>query len=139
MFSKSKYHAIRVTFFLEPKCTEECKHYSRCHTFSNGTSKCMCQLACHRNLDPVCASDGKSYANLCIMERESCLRKANLVVKYEGECSECFKLQTYGKSCFEIMRKNAVNDISLILLALAVPMRNLETNRSISLEYCTYY
>ena len=99
----------------------------------------MCQLACHRNLDPVCASDGKTYANLCIMERESCLRKANLVVKYEGECSECFKLQTYSKSCFEIMRNNVLNDISLIPLALAVPMRNLETNRGISLENCTYH
>ena len=102
MFSKSKYHAIRVTFFLEPKCTEECKHYSRCHTFSNGTSKCICQLGCGRNLDPVCASDGKSYDNLCIMKRESCLKKANLIVKHEGECSKCFFFNYQYSKFFKI-------------------------------------
>ncbi len=70
LFSESK----------ESKCTEKCKHYAKCHTFSNGTSKCMCQLGCGRNLDPVCASDGKSYDNLCIMKREACLKKADFVV-----------------------------------------------------------
>ena len=36
---------------------------------------------------PVCGSDGKSYANDCVMEFESCISKTEINVAKQGECS----------------------------------------------------
>ena len=42
-----------------------------------------CPLACPYNLDPVCGSDGQSYANFCIFISAQC------ELENEGEWSVC--------------------------------------------------
>ncbi|KAH9502386.1 hypothetical protein Btru_075545 [Bulinus truncatus] len=45
-----------------------------------------CKLACPFNYLPVCASNGLTYANLCVMESISCIDSLGLTIKHDGEC-----------------------------------------------------
>ena len=58
--------------------------------FSVATTQ-ACQLACPMMWDPVCATDGKTYGNLCQMESIACKTRQTLRVAYQGECrSKCY-------------------------------------------------
>lgn len=37
----------------------------------------------------ICASDGKSYANECIMQQHACRAKTFLSMLHEGTCTQC--------------------------------------------------
>ncbi|XP_050729672.1 uncharacterized protein LOC127005124 isoform X1 [Eriocheir sinensis] len=54
----------------------------------NGVYPSQCPTLCRAVYDPVCGSDGKTYANLCILQAVSCKNRAlSLTVQYEGECA----------------------------------------------------
>lgn len=51
----------------------------------------VCGLACFRNYDPVCGTDGKTYANRCTLESENVCRKPGtprICIAYLGECQK---------------------------------------------------
>ena len=59
---------------------------------------------------PVCGDDGKTYKNKCELERDNCLKKTTVSLRYQGECCEspCPPVRspfcatdgkTYGNSC----------------------------------------
>ena len=50
--------------------------------------ECKCNIACPLNYDPVCGTDGNTYANECVMKSTACLKKKNIAVEYTGECEE---------------------------------------------------
>lgn len=45
-----------------------------------------CPEKCDITYDPVCASNGKTYKNMCRLERENCFAKTEIVELYKGEC-----------------------------------------------------
>ena len=45
-----------------------------------------CPRFCTEQYEPVCASDGKVYSNLCKMNVEACQKDLQLSVLYRGEC-----------------------------------------------------
>jgi len=46
-----------------------------------------CQQYCRYEYSPVCASDGRTYGNACMLKVENCLYKKNAVVVYNGKCN----------------------------------------------------
>jgi len=46
----------------------------------------VCNLACLRNYEPVCGTDGQTYGNACELQSTSCLKKSGVAVAYSGEC-----------------------------------------------------
>merc|ERR1712002_168502 len=55
-----------------------------------GEKKCT-KIACTKILLPVCGSDGRQYANECVMRMESCMsaKPITIVKSMDKECSEC--------------------------------------------------
>ncbi|ELU05345.1 hypothetical protein CAPTEDRAFT_103110, partial [Capitella teleta] len=45
-----------------------------------------CDMLCTMIYDPVCGSDGKTYATECSMKSSACREKTTLSVQYKGEC-----------------------------------------------------
>ena len=67
------------THFLIPVC-----HFSFFIALLSLSKECpeKCGIA----YDPVCASNGKTYKNMCRLERENCFAETKIVELYKGEC-----------------------------------------------------
>ncbi|KAH9502382.1 hypothetical protein Btru_075535 [Bulinus truncatus] len=45
-----------------------------------------CNTMCPLEYDPVCASNGRTYPNICEMDSDSCVNNLGLTVASYGEC-----------------------------------------------------
>ena len=61
----------------------KCRFGARCE---NG--KCVCPQNCPDVNEPVCASNGQTYANECEMRHRACSDSQELEVMQPGECEE---------------------------------------------------
>lgn len=76
-------------FMTDPCLSTECPHYGQCVPSQDRKSvECKCNIACFKIYDPVCGTDGKTYANKCVMKSEACVQKKDVKVDYKGECEE---------------------------------------------------
>ncbi|XP_045102495.1 agrin-like isoform X4 [Portunus trituberculatus] len=60
-----------------------CKYGARCEA-----GRCICPTQCPDTREPVCASNGLTYANECEMQKAACEVEGGLRVTFVGECSE---------------------------------------------------
>ncbi|KAH9108598.1 hypothetical protein LEN26_002372 [Aphanomyces euteiches] len=79
-----------------------------------GVVAAQCDRACPDVVEPVCASDGKTYNNPCLVEVAACSQKKNIIAVAQGECKDCDNRvcdligllvcgsdgQPYGNPCF---------------------------------------
>ena len=65
-----------------------CKNGAICIPYINGTATCKCQNLCSPEIDAVCGSDGKTYANLCLLKLENCMINRVITVARKGFCGK---------------------------------------------------
>ncbi|CAG7734118.1 unnamed protein product, partial [Allacma fusca] len=58
-----------------------------CHLDEERRPICRCGEVCTMDFNPVCGSDGKTYANECVMRTEACRTQRDLRIIYRGKCS----------------------------------------------------
>ena len=84
-------------FFIEKRGEDEekvltcsdldCKFHATCDD-SAAEPICVCPLMCTLELEPVCGSNGKTYANKCGMTVESCKLQKEITVASSGSCGQ---------------------------------------------------
>ena len=65
-----------------------CKDGAVCIPYINGTATCKCQQLCSPESDPVCGSDGRTYANLCLLKYENCKQNRAITIIRKGFCGK---------------------------------------------------
>ena len=63
-------------------------YYGQCIVAANGTAQCICPSAdqCPAIKRRICGDDGKTYANTCVLEVQSCQMKKRIEVHARGKC-----------------------------------------------------
>ncbi|TNM97655.1 tomoregulin-1 [Takifugu flavidus] len=68
------------------KCST-CKYGAECDEDSEDVW-CICNIDCSgHNENPVCATDGNSYNNPCLVREASCMKQEQIDVKHLGRCT----------------------------------------------------
>ncbi|KAM9308882.1 tomoregulin-1 [Gastrophryne carolinensis] len=74
---------------------------------------CVCNIDCSRhNYNPVCASDGKSYDNPCMVREVSCINQVQIDVKHLGSCLATDETIPPGKKDDHLQYRPEVKDSS---------------------------
>ena len=63
-----------------------CSHGQDCEIDKQGITNCVCSHNCQPIVRPVCATNGRTYDNLCEMEKNGCQDREELSAKYFGIC-----------------------------------------------------
>ncbi|XP_015782759.1 agrin isoform X2 [Tetranychus urticae] len=84
-------HSADVTIKYHGKCDPcdgiDCPVNQICQLDEHRNPICRCSSLCNDNFKPVCASDGKTYANECFLRVESCRSRHNLYIIHQGDCN----------------------------------------------------
>ena len=65
-----------------------CSAGQECSIDKQGITSCVCPEYCEPIVRPICASNGRTYSNLCLMQREACLKQTSITAKYYGTCGK---------------------------------------------------
>lgn len=66
----------------------KCPDSQICQIDDQRNPVCKCNAACGTEFEPVCASNGKSYANECILRLEACKTRKSLRILHQGVCPD---------------------------------------------------
>ncbi|XP_022786569.1 uncharacterized protein LOC111326757 [Stylophora pistillata] len=77
---------------LDPCTNVSCKYHSHCVALSVNQSTCACENSCPSYEEQVCASNGRTFTNLCLFKQEICRTRGNYTKYHPGSCTD-FPLQ----------------------------------------------
>ncbi|XP_067659548.1 agrin-like isoform X2 [Haliotis asinina] len=80
---------IRVKYFgkCDPCEGFPCENPKVCHLDKQRKPTCRCNIQCSNDFEPVCATNGRTYSNECLLRREACKARKNINILYGGECT----------------------------------------------------
>ncbi|XP_064610786.1 agrin-like isoform X2 [Liolophura sinensis] len=97
---------IRVKYYgkCDPCEGYECPVAQVCQLDEKRKPVCRCNDLCHFDFSPVCASNGRTYSNDCLMRVEACKTRKEIHVVFRGDCNKennpCSRLQcSMGEEC----------------------------------------
>jgi len=82
--NKLYYHSI---LDLDPCTNTSCKYYSHCVASSPHQFTCVCENSCPSYEEQVCASNGRTFTNLCLLRKEICRTSGNYTNYHPGSCT----------------------------------------------------
>ncbi|XP_078359794.1 uncharacterized protein LOC144644227 isoform X4 [Oculina patagonica] len=71
---------------LDPCINISCNYFAVCKAFGPRDARCICVDNCPSYEEPVCSSNGTTYDNECVFQREMCHLKANFTLYHPGDC-----------------------------------------------------
>lgn len=72
---------------LDPCINVSCDYFAVCKAFRPNHTRCICEYTCPSFKDPVCSSNGTTYDNECMFQREMCYLRANFTIYHPGDCT----------------------------------------------------
>ena len=72
---------------LDPCINVSCNYFAVCKAFGPRDARCICVDNCPSYEEPVCSSNGTTYDNVCVFQREMCHLKANFTLYHPGDCT----------------------------------------------------
>lgn len=79
----------------KPYCGSKLCYFGACDVI-NGHLTCDCEQRCSDEWHLLCASDHRTYLNLCVLKTESCNSSKELTVLSNGYCGKCLALPAYS-------------------------------------------
>lgn len=77
---------------LDPCTNVTCKYHSHCVASSPHQFTCVCENSCPSYEKQVCASNGRTFKNLCWLRREICRTRENYTKQHPGSCTGIFNV-----------------------------------------------
>ena len=65
---------------INPCPNRSCDYFAHCVPLSSHQFTCVCNSSCPPYEEQVCASNGRTFRNLCMLRKEICETKANYTV-----------------------------------------------------------
>ncbi|CAL4084615.1 unnamed protein product, partial [Meganyctiphanes norvegica] len=86
----TKQRDIRLRYMgrCDPCTSRRCPEKQTCQLDRDRQPVCSCNDDCDKDFNPVCASDGKTYMNECIMKVENCKNRKQVAIIYRGACDQ---------------------------------------------------
>ncbi|PFX12100.1 Versican core protein [Stylophora pistillata] len=87
---------------LDPCINVSCNYFAVCKAFGPKDARCICVDNCPSYDEPVCSSNGTTYDNECIFQREMCRLKANFTLYHPDDCTDVCEpgWSFYNGSCY---------------------------------------
>ncbi|XP_062871868.1 agrin isoform X2 [Trichomycterus rosablanca] len=83
-------------------CEKSCTNCSFGAICDGQTERCVCSTECVGSRQPVCGSDGITYANECELHVKACTQQLELRVVAQGECKTCGStVCSFGAVCVQ--------------------------------------
>ncbi|XP_078381906.1 uncharacterized protein LOC144664627 isoform X3 [Oculina patagonica] len=89
-FSGQRSHVI-VDYLVigdhDPCTNVTCKYHSHCVASSPRQFTCVCEDNCPSYEEQVCASNGRTFKNLCLLQQKICRTRGNYTKYHPGSCT----------------------------------------------------
>ena len=72
---------------LHPCIGIECVKFTNCVAISPYEYTCQCNTSSPSYEEKVCASNGRTFSNLCLLNKEICDTDANFTIYHPGSCT----------------------------------------------------
>ncbi|XP_078382499.1 uncharacterized protein LOC144665190 isoform X3 [Oculina patagonica] len=72
---------------LDPCRDIICTYHSYCKAFTKVKHDCICEENCPSYEEQVCGSNGRTFDNLCLLQKDICTRRANYTKYHPGSCT----------------------------------------------------